>query len=522
MRTTNSFKNLITGVFGRVLYIVLNFVVRTVFIATLSENYLGINGLLGSVLSVLSLTELGIGEAILFALYKPVAEHDTGKIQSLLRLYRSAYRVIGVAVLGIGLCMVPFLEFFVRGTTDLVDLRIVFLLYLLEMSSSYWMTYYSSVLYTEQKSYSISIISYISTFITAVLRVGLLLWLRKTPMLSFYIYALVGTLNNLVNNFLIRRKVRRDYPWTRKLDVPPLGAAEKRSILKNVAGMLSKKVCRVLNDGIDNVVISALIGIGTVGIYSNYVALKQYINRILSTVFSSVTASIGNLCAVDSVERKEAFFLALQFTYFWVYGFCAICFWTLYNSFIAGVWLHDTKWLISDLDVFLVVLNFLLQGLAEDVEKYRDVNGLYWQSRYRYMISSVLNVVLSLVLVGPCHMGLTGALLGTTASILVMIVYDPVFVYREVFHKPAGEYYRRYMGNLGLILATGALVHILTLPFRAFNPGNFAVRLLICLAVPNGLWYFLYCADPRFLYLRDAVTGVVRSALQKLRARNGE
>ena len=521
MRTTNSFKNLITGVFGRVLYMVLNFVVRTVFIATLSENYLGINGLLGSVLSVLSLTELGIGEAILFSLYKPVAERDTRKIQSLLRLYRGAYRVIGAVVLCLGLCMVPFLEFFVRGTTDLVDLRIVFVLYLLEMSSSYWMTYYASVLYTEQKSYSISIISYISSFITAALRVGLLLWLRGTPMLSFYVYALVGTVNNLVNNLLIRRKVRRDYPWTRKLDAPPLPAEEKRPILKNVAGMLSKKVCRVLNDGIDNMVISAMIGLGTVGIYSNYVTLRLYITRLLSTVFSSVTASIGNLCAVDSRERKESFFLALQFTYFWVYGFCAICFWTLYNSFIVGVWLHDTKWMISDLDVFLVVLNFLIQGLAEDVEKYRDVNGLYWHSRYRYVISSVLNVVLSLVLVGPCRMGLTGALLGTTASILVMVVYDPVFVYREVFHKSAGEYYRRYLGNLCLILATGALVHVLALPFRAFTPGNFAVRLLICLAVPNGLWYFLYHADPRFLYLRDTAAGLLRSARQRLRERRG-
>ena len=275
MRTTNSLKNLITGVFGRVLYIVLNFVVRTVFIATLSENYLGVNGLLGSVLSVLSLTELGIGEAILFSLYKPVAEHDTRRIQSLLRLYRRAYRVIGIAVLGLGLCLIPFLEFFVRETTDLVDLRIVFALYLLEMSSSYWMTYYSSVLYTEQKSYSISIISYISSFITAALRVGLLLWLRATPMLSFYVYALVGTVNNLVNNLLIRRKVRRDYPWTRELDAPPLPAEEKRSIMKNVAGMLSKKICRVLNDGIDNMVISAMIGLGAYNVITGKAFRKR-------------------------------------------------------------------------------------------------------------------------------------------------------------------------------------------------------------------------------------------------------
>lgn len=520
MRTSNSFKNLITSAFGRLLSIALGFAVRTVFLATLSEEYAGINGLLTSVLVMLTMTELGIGAAITYSMYKPVAEGDTEKTRSLLRLYRNAYRIIGIVAFVIGMAIVPFLHVFVKGSTDLVDLRIVFILYLLEMCSSYWMSYYSSVLFTEQKDYVLSLISYVSSLISTVVKIVLLLALRRTPMLSFYCYAGTGFLTNMFNNFLIRWKVRRTFPWTRDLRAEPLPKEEKKSIYKNVVGMLFNKIATALNDGIDNMVVSAFIGLATVGVYSNYLMIKQYVSRFLSTLFGSVTASIGNICAIESQEKKESFFRSLQFTYFWIYGFCAICFWTLFNSFIVGVWLHDTKWLLSDVDVFLVVFNFLIQGLVGAVVKYRDVNGLFWQTKFRYIFSSVFNAGFSVVLVGPCHMGITGALLGTTASIIILISYDPVLVYREVFHKKAGEYYRTYFLQLLLIMATGAVVHLLALPFRGYTVGNFAVRMVLCLAIPNGLWYLLYRKDPRFVYLRNTVTGFGRKLLHKLRKKS--
>ena len=517
MRTSNSFKNLITSVFGRLLSIALGFVVRTVFLATLTEEYAGINGLLTSVLVMLSMTELGIGAAIIFSMYKPVAEGDTEKTRSLLRFYRNAYRIIGTAAFFIGMAIVPFLHVFVKESTNLVDLRIVFILYLLEMCSSYWMSYYSSVLYTEQKDYITSIITYVSALVSAVVKIVLLLALRETPMLSFYCYAATGFLTNMLNSFLIRWKVRKTFPWTRDLRAAPLPKEEKKAIYKNAVGLLANKIAAALNDGIDNLVISSFIGLASVGIYSNYLMIKQYVSRLVDTVFGSVTASIGNICAIESQEKKESFFQSLQFTYFWIYGFCSICFWILFNSFIAGVWLHDTRWLLSDVNVFLVAFNFLIQGLTGAVGKYRDVNGLYWQSKYRYIFSSIFNAVFSIVLTGAAHMGVTGALLGTTASILIMISFDPVIVYREVFHKKAWEYYRMYGFQLALILATGGLVHVMCLPFRSFTVGNFAVRMLFCLAVPNGLWYLLYRKDPRFLYLRNTALGFARKMMNKMR-----
>lgn len=155
--------------------------------------------------------------------------------------------------------------------------------------------------------------------------------------------------------------------------------------------------------------------------------------------------------------------------------------------------------------------------MAKAVIIYRDVNGLFWQTKYRYIFSSVFNAVISNILVGLVGMGVTGALVGTTASLFIMLSFDPVLVFREVFHKKAWGYYRTYLGYLALTAATGALVYVLALPFSEYTLVNFLVRLLLCLVVPNGLWFLLFRKNENFLYLRDTAFGILRGLKKKFR-----
>ena len=155
--------------------------------------------------------------------------------------------------------------------------------------------------------------------------------------------------------------------------------------------------------------------------------------------------------------------------------------------------------------------------MAKAVIIYRDANGLYWQTKYRYIFSSVFNAVISIILVGPVGMGVTGALVGTTASLFIMLSFDPVLVFREVFHKKAWGYYRTYLGYLALTAATGALVYVLALPFSEYTLVNFLVQLLLCLVVPNGLWFLLFRKNENFLYLRDTAFGILRGLKKKFR-----
>ena len=145
MRIWNSVKNILTSIGSQILTMVLNFVVRTVFIYTLSKEYTGISGLFSSVLMILNLSELGIGTAITFAMYKPLADNDTEKLKTIMSFFRKAYRTIGFVFLGSGLILIPFLPYLMKGTTDLVNVNLVYILYLLDVAMSY-LTHYQGLL----------------------------------------------------------------------------------------------------------------------------------------------------------------------------------------------------------------------------------------------------------------------------------------------------------------------------------------------------------------------------------------
>jgi len=334
-------------------------------------------------------------------------------------------------------------------------------------------------------------------------------------MLSFYFYCGIGVVCGIGGNLVKRIRILRRYPWARELEGPELPEAERKGIYKNVAGMAANKISAALNDGIDSTIISAYLGVATTGVFGNYLTLRNYVVMVLRMFFNSISASVGNLCAVETKEKQESFFDSLQFTCFWIYGFGAICFYLLLDHFIAGVWIRKAGWLLSRLDVLLISANFLIEGMAKAVITFRDARGLYWQTRYRYIFSSVFNAALSIVLTGPLHMGVTGALLGTTASLIIMVSYDPVLVYRNIFEKSARVYYKTYFSQMGLVLLTGAATALACLPFAAHTLGSFLARFLLCLAIPNGLWYAMFRRDPRLLYLKDTLLYLLRRGRKK-------
>ena len=518
MRVIYAFRNFIMGFAGQILYMLLGFASRTVFIYCLGETYLGINSIFSSVLSVLSLSELGLGTAILYAMYKPAATNDTKKLCSLLLFYRNAYRAVGAVIFVLGILLIPALPYLVKGTSDVVNLTVVYVMFLLDTVSSYWFfSYKQSVFVAYQKSYLNSLIAYLTSIGGTVTQILVLFLLRKTPTLSFYIYTAVGIIGSVIGNILKKRRVEKEYPEITEKGAVPLTKEEKRPILKNVAGLTVSSLCSTLLNTTDNLLLSSFIGAGIVGIYGNYTALKYYVTKLQATVFDSIRVGMGNYCAVKDTDDKERLFHIIHFTYFWIYGFCAICLWILYDSFIAGVWLRDSKWLLPRSAVFLVVMNYLLSGLSGAVSIYSDTNGLYWQTRYRYLFSVLFNIGVSYVLMVPLQMGITGTLLGTTASIFIMIGFDPLIVYKNVFQKSAAGYYLRFLGYLLLVLATGVLVELLCTPFSAYTFGNFLIRLFICLVVPNGIWYLLFRKDEKFTYLRNAAFSLLRGFMGKIK-----
>ena len=130
-RTEYSIMNTSIAMIAQALAILMGFFTRVVLTRTLSEGYVGINGLFTDILNILSLSELGVGTAITFALYDPIARNDIRKQQILMRMFRTFYRITAAIVLGAGLLLIPWLDLLMKNRPDVDHLLLIYLLYLL-------------------------------------------------------------------------------------------------------------------------------------------------------------------------------------------------------------------------------------------------------------------------------------------------------------------------------------------------------------------------------------------------------
>ena len=334
-RTNAVFKNLTIGIAGQLFNLILGFVSRTVFIQQLGVVYLGVSGLFSNIFSILSLVELGIGSAIIFSLYKPIAEKDEIKIRTLMNLYAKLYRTIGVTIFILGLSLLPFLKFLIKDQTDITNLSLIFLLYLFDTVISYFFSYKRSLFNADQKAYINIINDNIYLFLSKIIQISVLIITQ-----SFIVFLLIQILFNFLSNLSISIKAKKSYPYIKSKSRDKLSSEEFKSIKKNIVSIFLLKAGGVVVNGTDNILISSFIGIVWVGIYSNYLLLIGIIQTLINQIFTPMTASIGNLINSKSKERSLEVFYRVYFLNFLIYGFCSICLFILLNPFIK-LWIGE-------------------------------------------------------------------------------------------------------------------------------------------------------------------------------------
>ncbi|KIL35402.1 sugar translocase [Cohnella kolymensis] len=513
MRVQNSVKNMLFGISGQIISIIMGFTVRTVFIYTLGVEYLGVEGLFSSILILLSLANLGFDTAMSYSLYKPLAIQDVNKIQALIHLYKRAYQWIGLVVLLIGLSLMPFLPYLMNGETTVQHIQIIYLLFLLHSVSSYFFSYKHAVIAADQRSYIISKIHSIFTIISNSAQIILLLTTK------YYLAVLAAQIAfRIVENVYTAKKADRLYPYLAADSDARLTKSERKSFFENLYAQTLYKISAVVIIGTDNIVISMFVGLTWVGIYSNYLLIIGMVSTLVSYLFHSITASVGNLIVNESTEKKHFIFRALHFANFWIYGFCAVSLWTLMNPFIT-IWLGK-QYLFDLFVVFAIVLNFFTAGMQDAPTIFRETTGLFKKGKYRPIIAAAINIVASILLAR--EIGVAGVLLGTVISRLCTYFwYDPYVVYKYAFHKKAKSYFLRYIWLASVVFAAayissglGSMVHT--------NPlSDFLIRGFLCLTVPNVIFFLLFRRSEEFRYLREIVTQLgskifVRSGRRKV------
>ncbi|NLM05233.1 MAG: oligosaccharide flippase family protein [Clostridiales bacterium] len=493
MRTKKSIKNIMFALGGQILNSIITFISRTIFIYILGSDYLGINGLFTNILSMLSLAELGVGSAIIYSMYKPLADNDEYKISALMNLYSKAYKIIGAVVAVIGISLTPFLGYIIKDKPNVDNLTFIYLLFLLDSVLSYYFAYKRSIITADQKNY-LNTINQQTFNIIKFLGQVLILLVTK----NYILYLLVQIVCNFLSNIFISIKSDKLYPYLKLNRNAELKKEEKSLIFRNVRAMMSHKVGGVVVNSTDNILISSFVGVYWVGIYSNYVMITGVINSVLYQVFTALTASVGNLNVSEDKEKSKNIFYITFFLNFWIYSFCSICLWILLNPFIT-MWIGE-EFMLSKNVVFIIVFNFFISGMRQTTIMYNTTLGLFWNDRFKPWFEAAINLVASLVLLK--YFGILGVFLGTLISTITTSFWvEPYILYKYNFGKGLLKYFSKYFIYLFITIISGVITTYICSNITGNDILSLIYRLVICLLIPNGIYLIVFFKTYEFKYI---------------------
>lgn len=464
---------------------ILRFISRTIFIKVLGETYLGINGMLSNVLGLLAFADLGIGSAISFSLYKPLADKNKRKIESLMRFYKKAYFIVALVVLSAGLLILPFLYFFVKSGTEVPYLRVYYVLFLLNMVIGYLFSYKRTLIIADQKEYKIVPIIIVSNILLTVFQI-IVLFVFK----NYFIYLLVQTLFVLLENLLVNRYINKQYVDYDFDNASKLSQTELKPIKTNIKALIYHKVGNYFVNSTDNLIISKFLGLSIVGIYSNYAMIVNMINSFIYSALNSVIAVIGNVNAKEKVEKRYDVFRTINFLVFIVFSLCGICLFNLLDLFIAKIWIGD-KYLLNFSAVVMICLVFFINGIMQTNDAIKSSAGLYDKDKWVPLVQSAINIVTSVVLVN--YIGITGVFVGTVISAMFVMIVKPYIIYKYIFERNAFSYYITFIKQLLIVFGAGFVTkYIISFNFINNPFLGFVAYGIISAGVLLGLIWLVY------------------------------
>lgn len=488
-KTRNTTQGIITGIINKVVTLLIPFIVRTLFIRILGIEFLGLNSVIVSILQVLNLAELGFSSAVVYSMYKPIANRDDETICALLNFYKRIYRIVGISVFAMGFSLLPFIKFFIKSTPpDNVNIYIIYLVYLFNSGISYLLYgYKTSILNAHQR---VDIINNISTVTISLNSVVQILVLLLYP--NYYVYILLGPLFTILNNLLVSHVVNKKFPnFTCR---GKISDELRRDIRKKVAGLMIQKICAFSRNSVNNIFLSAFISLSIVGIYNNYYLIFSAVIGFLSIINTSMVGGIGNAVQTQSVDENLEIMYKFNCLFMWICTIAAVCLLCLYQPFME-LWVGK-QLMFNFSTVILFVVYFFVLKMGDIRSIWVDSVGLFWEIRYRAIIEAALNIVLNLFLVKLW--GVNGAIIGTLISLfLINFIYSSSITFQYYFGlKRMWRYYIIQMYYLLIMGISCFCVYVLCLYVETILKisnliGIIVVRFGLCITVTNLILYLL-------------------------------
>lgn len=510
MRKETSLKNGIVAIFATVTNLLFAFFTQGILVKYMGIEYQGINGLFTNLVSMLAIVELGIGPAIVYNLYKPVAENDVNKIKSLMKFYKTSYTCIVSVITVIGLLLIPFLDAIV-GETVVKNVTLLYILFLVDTIASYLLTYKRSILYANQKNYIVNIVHMLYTIVLNVSQILILIFTR-----NFVLFLIIKVVCRIIENVALSHIASKLYSYINEKQVEPLDTEIKRDIFKKVKGLLFHKISTFVVNGTDNLLMSTFFGVSIVGMYTNYTTVITAATTLIYHLFNSILGTIGNFLVTENKEKSYNIYLKLEFLNFWIYSLMAIGFFTCIQPFI-NIWMGD-GYLFNTYIVFALAFNLFITGMRNNINMFKNAAGIYHEDRYVPIIESLINIVASLLCIKL--FGVIGIIIGTTISSSVLFLYSyPKYVFNKLFDKSRWEYIKQTCKYFSIHLITLVIAMIITKLIRFDN--NFVEivkNIVIVITSVNIIYICLFKKTEEYKYFKNIIANKlkIRSLIKRI------
>lgn len=478
----NAKRGIIYGMISKVVSLLLPFFAQNIMINALGSEYLGVKGLFTSILQVFSLAELGFGSAIVYSMYKPIADGNEKLINALLRLFRKIYFFVGLIILFLGLVLIPFLPLLIHGEcpSDL-NLTVIYLLYLANTVLSYWLFAYRSSLFSAYQRFDVSSIVYtITAILTNVFQIIVLLVFK-----NFYFYLVISVIFTVINNLILYYSSKKMFP-----NLNPDGIVDddtKKEIKEKLKGIWVYKVCGVTRNAFDNIFVSMFLGLKVTAMYSNYFYILSAVSGFLSIIIASLVAGVGNSIKLNSPEKNRCDLEKVDCVYTVISGWCMTCMIGLYQPFIE-LWVGKDLQFPFPIAILFGVYFYLLQ-IGNIRSLYADAAGLWWENRYRTIAEAIANIVLNLLFV--MWWGVYGVIAATMITIVFGFIYAAKIIYRCYFKDGLKTY---FVQHIILAISSGIVCFITVFIGNLFTGNVWEViltRLLVCCIIAPCLYFLV-------------------------------
>ena len=507
-RTKNAVRNIAFGGIQKIYMLAVPFLMRTLMIYYMGVQYLGLSSLFSSILQVLNLAELGVGNAMVYSMYKPIAEDDEETICALMKLYRTYYRIIGGIIAVVGIILLPFIPNLIsQDSLNSLPYEInVYILYVLNLATTvltYWLfAYKNSILNAYQRNDIISKISIVTTTIQYGTQIAAICFLH-----DYYIYLIAALATQIMNNIVTAVIASKMFP-----NYKPEGDLEKTEVKKinrRIADLFTAKIGGVVTYSADTIVVSAFLGLTVLAIYQNYYYILTAVTGILSVITAACTAGIGNSFIVESKEKNYGDLRKFTFIIMWICGFCCCCFLNLYQPFMK-IWVGEDL-MFEFPAVVLFCVYFLSFELNAFLSVFKDAAGKWHEDRFRPLITALANLTLNIILVQIC--GIYGVIASTFISqLIISIPWLNRNLFFTVYEKKYCKSYLLQLVRYAIVIFIACAVSycVCRSVFIQNDWGTLIVRFVICLLTPNLLFFVFYFNKAEFKQSIELVKRILK------------